>query len=85
MREGPGNPTVGEALGPADILVAFAGGYGDPQVTAELAGRDGHFVLEPNRMRTPDDVALATLFLTSASSSWLTGHTIDVSGGRLTM
>lgn len=35
------------------------------------------------RLGTPDDVALATLFLVSQSSSWITGVTIDISGGRV--
>lgn len=42
---------------------------------AEMAplGRLGH----------PEDVALATLFLVSDSSAWLTGVTLDVAGGRI--
>jgi len=35
------------------------------------------------RMGEPEDVALATLFLASDSSSWLTGVTLDVAGGRI--
>jgi 3-oxoacyl-[acyl-carrier protein] reductase len=35
------------------------------------------------RMGTPDDCALATLFLVSDSASWLTGVTLDVAGGRV--
>lgn len=35
------------------------------------------------RMGTPEDVALATLFLASESSSWLTGVTLDVAGGKI--
>lgn len=35
------------------------------------------------RMGTPDDCALATLFLVSDSSSWLTGVTLDIAGGRI--
>jgi 3-oxoacyl-[acyl-carrier protein] reductase len=34
------------------------------------------------RMGMPEDVALATLFLASDSSSWITGVTLDVAGGR---
>ena len=33
------------------------------------------------RLGTPEDVALATLFLASESSSWITGVTLDVAGG----
>lgn len=35
------------------------------------------------RLGTPEDVALTTLFLASASSAWLTGLTVDVAGGRI--
>ena len=35
------------------------------------------------RIGVPDDVALATLYLVSASSSWVTGVTLDISGGRI--
>jgi 3-oxoacyl-[acyl-carrier protein] reductase len=34
-------------------------------------------------MGTPEDCALATLFLVSDSASWLTGVTLDVAGGRI--
>lgn len=34
-------------------------------------------------MGTPDDCALATLFLVSDSARWLTGVTLDVAGGRI--
>ncbi len=35
------------------------------------------------RMGTPEDVALATLFLASDASSWITGATLDVAGGKV--
>ena len=35
------------------------------------------------RLGVPDDVALATLYLVSESSSWITGVTLDISGGRI--
>jgi 3-oxoacyl-[acyl-carrier protein] reductase len=34
-------------------------------------------------MGTPEDCALATLFLVSDSAAWLTGVTLDVAGGRI--
>jgi len=34
------------------------------------------------RLGTPEDVGLAALFLASNASSWITGVTLDVSGGR---
>ena len=35
------------------------------------------------RLGQPDDIALAALFLLSASASWITGITLDVAGGRV--
>ena len=35
------------------------------------------------RMGTPEDCALATLFLVSDSAAWITGITLDVAGGRI--
>jgi 3-oxoacyl-[acyl-carrier protein] reductase len=35
------------------------------------------------RIGVPEDVALATLFLVSDASSWVTGVTLDISGGRI--
>jgi 3-oxoacyl-[acyl-carrier protein] reductase len=36
------------------------------------------------RLGTVDDVADAALFLATAQSSWITGVTIDLTGGRVT-
>jgi 3-oxoacyl-[acyl-carrier protein] reductase len=35
------------------------------------------------RLGTPEDVAQAALFLASDASSWITGHALDVSGGKI--
>jgi 3-oxoacyl-[acyl-carrier protein] reductase len=35
------------------------------------------------RLGVPDDTAHATLFLLSDAASWLTGVTLDVTGGRV--
>jgi 3-oxoacyl-[acyl-carrier protein] reductase len=35
------------------------------------------------RLGEPQDVAAATLFLCSESSSWITGATVDVAGGKV--
>jgi 3-oxoacyl-[acyl-carrier protein] reductase len=35
------------------------------------------------RLGHPQDVAAATLFLLSSASSWITGVTLDVAGGRV--
>jgi 3-oxoacyl-[acyl-carrier protein] reductase len=37
------------------------------------------------RLGYPDDVALAALFLASDSSAWITGVTLDVAGGRVSL
>jgi 3-oxoacyl-[acyl-carrier protein] reductase len=34
-------------------------------------------------MGMPEDVGMATVFLASESSSWITGVTLDVAGGRI--
>ena len=36
------------------------------------------------RWGVPEDIATSALFLASSSSSWMTGVTLDVSGGRVT-
>lgn len=35
------------------------------------------------RIGQPDDIAAAVLFLASSSSSWITGSTLDISGGKV--
>jgi 3-oxoacyl-[acyl-carrier protein] reductase len=35
------------------------------------------------RIGTPEDVAHAAVFLASDASGWITGHTLDVNGGKL--
>ena len=35
------------------------------------------------RIGQPEDVAAATLFLASAASSWITGVTLDIAGGKV--
>ena len=35
------------------------------------------------RVAQPDDIADAALFLASDASSWITGITLDVAGGRV--
>ena len=37
------------------------------------------------RMGEPEDTANATLFLASNASSWITGASLDVNGGRVMM
>ena len=49
-----------------------------PEMQAKAA--DG---LPLRRIGTPEDVARAALFLASEASSWITGHTLDINGGKL--
>jgi 3-oxoacyl-[acyl-carrier protein] reductase len=37
------------------------------------------------RIGTPEDIAEAALFLASDASAWITGHVLDVNGGKVTM
>ena len=65
-------------LAPDSILTKRSRSYmTEDQVRQRSAG----FPL--GRMGTPEDVALATLFLASESSAWLTGVTLDVAGGKI--
>jgi 3-oxoacyl-[acyl-carrier protein] reductase len=47
----------------------------------QLAGMASTFPL--GRIGQPDDVAAAAVFLLSEESSWITGVTLDVTGGRV--
>lgn len=49
-----------------------------PEQRAELAAR-----APLGRLGTPEDSAYATLFLASDAAGWLTGVTLDVTGGRV--
>ncbi len=65
-------------IAPATVLTDRVRGLMSEKRRAEVAA------LSPlGRLGEPEDVALATLFLASDSSSWLTGVTLDVAGGRI--
>ncbi len=66
-------------LAPGAILTEHSGLHRAPeQIRQQVAA------LHPlGRIGTPEDVALAALFLASDSSAWLTGLTLDVAGGRV--
>jgi 3-oxoacyl-[acyl-carrier protein] reductase len=49
-----------------------------PEIQAKVAGS-----LPLRRIGTPEDVAQAALFLASDASSWITGHALDVNGGKI--
>jgi 3-oxoacyl-[acyl-carrier protein] reductase len=65
-------------LAPSSVLTERVEGLMPEETRREVAA------MHPlGRMGTPEDVALATLFLASESSSWITGVTLDVAGGRI--
>ena len=49
-----------------------------PEDIPELGKRFG---IPLGRLGTPEDIAPAVVFLASRASSWMTGHTITISGG----
>jgi 3-oxoacyl-[acyl-carrier protein] reductase len=65
-------------VAPATVLSERGG-----RIMSEARLREVAALAPLGRLGTPDDVALATLFLASDSSSWLTGVTLDVAGGRI--
>jgi 3-oxoacyl-[acyl-carrier protein] reductase len=65
-------------IAPATVLTERVRRLMSEERQAEVAA------LSPlGRLGRPDDVALATLFLVSDASAWLTGVTLDVAGGRI--
>jgi 3-oxoacyl-[acyl-carrier protein] reductase len=51
-------------------------------MTAEMRAKVAE-QLPLRRIGTPEDVAEAALFLASDASSWITGHALDVNGGKV--
>jgi 3-oxoacyl-[acyl-carrier protein] reductase len=51
-------------------------------MTAEMQAKVAE-QLPLRRIGTPEDVAEAALFLASDASSWITGHALDVNGGKI--
>jgi 3-oxoacyl-[acyl-carrier protein] reductase len=65
-------------IAPATVLSERAARIMDAAATERTAA------MSPlGRLGTPEDCALATLFLLSDSAAWLTGVTLDVAGGRV--
>lgn len=65
-------------VAPATTLSERVKGHMPAEVQARVAA-----MAPLGRLGLPEDSALATLFLVSAASSWLTGVTLDVAGGRV--
>jgi NAD(P)-dependent dehydrogenase (short-subunit alcohol dehydrogenase family) len=75
-------------LGPAVRVNALAPGLVKTDFARALWERAGDAVaarLPLRRLGEPDDVAKAALFLASDAASWMTGHTLVVDGGALTV
>ena len=56
--------------------------YAEKFMAAEMQAKVAES-LPLRRLGTPEDVAQAALFLASDASSWITGHALDVSGGKI--
>jgi 3-oxoacyl-[acyl-carrier protein] reductase len=77
MELGPHNVRA-NSIAPATVSSERIGRIMDEEARTRVAE------MSPlGRMGTPADCALATLFLVSDSASWLTGVTLDISGGRI--
>ena len=63
------------AVLPGAIETAALRNYVGPEIRAEMARRTAM-----RRNGTPEDIALAVLFLASDASSWITGQLLDVDG-----
>lgn len=48
----------------------------------DLPGLAKKFQVPLGRLGTPRDMAMATVFLASPAAEWVTGHTLEVNGGR---
>ncbi|MBP0451263.1 SDR family oxidoreductase [Kitasatospora sp. RG8] len=66
------------AIAPGAVRTERTAAVMPPEVQAAVAA--AHPL---GRLGEPADIAAATLFLASTASSWITGQTLDVSGGRV--
>ena len=65
-------------LAPHTVLVEHTRRFMPEERQRQLAAE-----IPLGRLGTPEDVALAALFLASEASSWITGVTLDVAGGKV--
>jgi 3-oxoacyl-[acyl-carrier protein] reductase len=65
-------------VAPATSLSERVGRIMSPERIEEIAA-----MAPLGRIGLPEDTALATLFLASESSGWITGVTLDIAGGRI--
>jgi 3-oxoacyl-[acyl-carrier protein] reductase len=65
-------------LAPSSIETERLRSWTTPEVRRQLAES---FPLR--RIGRPGDVAAATVFLASDASSWITGITLDIAGGKI--
>ncbi|MFG3056147.1 SDR family NAD(P)-dependent oxidoreductase [Kitasatospora sp. NPDC048239] len=66
------------AIAPGAVRTERTAAVMSPEIQAAVAA--AHPL---GRLGEPEDIASATLFLASGASSWITGQTLDVSGGRV--
>jgi len=62
-------------VAPGFVKTAMTDALGDAQKTALLSR------IPTQRMGTPEDIAAAVVFLSSAEAAWITGQTLHVNGG----
>ncbi len=78
QEAGPSGVRI-NCLAPSTIVTERIEGLMPAERRAQLATQ---FPLR--RLGTPDDIADAVLFLVSDQSGWITGVTLDITGGRVT-
>ncbi len=62
---------------PTEVFLEFFG------ITEEdIPGLGERFEIPLGRVGTPEDIATAAIYLASPASSWMTGATIEINGGR---
>ena len=62
---------------PTEVFLEFFG-----ITEADIPGLGKRFEIPLGRVGTPEDIATAAIYLASPASSWMTGETIEINGGR---